>query len=135
MIYLVIYIFIYCNIDILLNKFYLLNYTSILDNELIKNNYYFYNSIIHFNFFNLCIYSIYIIKNIIYYHSINNYSIALGLIYTKYILNIFLIDNITISQYEFSKNIMWLFTTPLMLKMYCDMNNLKLYNIKIQYHI
>jgi hypothetical protein len=30
---------------------------------------------------------------------------------------------------------MWLFTTPLMLKMYCDMNNLKLYNIKIQYHI
>jgi class 3 adenylate cyclase len=36
---------------------------------------------------------------------------------------------------EFSRNIMWLFATPLMLQMYCDVNTIKLKDINIQYHI
>ena len=39
------------------------------------------------------------------------------------------------SQYESNRNMMWLFATPFMLKMYCDINNLKLHEINIQYHI
>jgi class 3 adenylate cyclase len=30
---------------------------------------------------------------------------------------------------------MWLFATPIMLKMYCDINHLRLHNINIQYHV
>ena len=44
-------------------------------------------------------------------------------------------DNITLYQHEFSRNIMWLFTTPLMLRMYCDVNSVKLRDINIQYHV
>jgi len=128
------YVFLYCNIDFILNKFYLSN-IPITDNELIQNNTNFYYSIINIHLFALIIYSIYIIKNIIYYKPANNASIALGLVYIKYTINLVLNDNMTISQHEFSRNIMWLFSTPLMLKMYCDVNNLKLQQINIQYHI
>jgi class 3 adenylate cyclase len=41
----------------------------------------------------------------------------------------------TLSQHEFSRNIMWLFATPLMLKMYCDINTITLRDINIQYHV
>ena len=43
--------------------------------------------------------------------------------------------NLTLSQYEFSRNIMWLFATPLMLKMYCDINSIKLRDINIHCHV
>jgi class 3 adenylate cyclase len=77
----------------------------------------------------------YLIKNIIDYKSINKTSNVLALVYIKYAINIFLSDNMNVSQFEFSRNIMWLFATPLMLKMYCDVNTIKLQDINIQYHI
>jgi class 3 adenylate cyclase len=83
----------------------------------------------------LSVYSIYLIKNLIDYNSINKTSNALVLVYIKYTINIFLSDNMTVSQFEFSRNIMWLFATPLMLKMYCDVNTIKLQDIKIHYYI
>jgi class 3 adenylate cyclase len=135
MIYILFYFFLYCNADIVLNKVYLSNYSTILNNELIQANSNFYNSITNLNLFILSVYSIYFIKNVIDYKSINNISNALALIYIKYIINLIFCDNMTVSQFEFSRYIMWLFTTPLMLKMYCEVNTIKLQDINIQYHI
>jgi len=135
MIYILFYFFLYCNADIVLNKLYLSNYSTILNNELIQSNSNFYNSITNLNFFIFSVYSIYFIKNVIDYKSINNISNALALIYIKYIINLILCDNMTVSQFELSRYIMWLFTTPLMLKMYCNVNNIKLQDINIPYHI
>jgi len=42
---------------------------------------------------------------------------------------------IGIYQYEFKRTVMWLFTTPLILKLYCDINNLKLVEVNAQYHV
>ena len=135
MIYILFYVFLYCNADIVLNKLYLSNYSTTLNNELIQTNSNFYYSITNLNLFVLSVYSMYLIKNVIYYKSINKTSNALALVYIKYTINIFLSDNMTVSQFEFSRNIMWLFATPLMLKMYCDVNTIKLQDINIQYHI
>ena len=132
MIYLL-YVFLYCNADIILNKFYLSN--TIIDNELIQTNTEFYYSIMNQNIFALFVYSIYIFKNYIRINSINNVSMALAFIYMKYVLSSLLSDKITLTQYEFSRSIMWLFATPLILKMYCNINNLKLQQINIHYHI
>ena len=129
------YIFLYCNADNILNTLYLSNYSTITNTELLQYNKSFYYSITNQNLFALCLYSIYVIKNYIRYDSVKNVSIALAFVYIKYLLSFYLSDNMTLIQYEFSRNIMWLFTTPLMLKMYCDVNNLKLRDINIHYHI
>lgn len=133
--FLIFYIFLYCNADSIFNKLYLSNFCTTVNNELIQNNSNFYYSLTNLNLFVLSVYSIYTIKNFIYHNSINKTSIILALIYIKYILNMLLNDNMTLYQYEFSRIIMWLFSTPLMLKMYCDVNNIKLQDINIQCHI
>lgn len=133
--FLIFYIFLYCNADIILNKLYLSKFSTITNDELLQYNETFYYSITNQNLFALSVYTIYIIKNVINYNSNNKVSISLAFVYIKYILNSLLSENMTISQYEFSRTIMWLFATPLMLKMYCDVNNLKLQNINIHYHI
>ena len=135
MIYLILYVFLYCNADDVLNKLYLSNYSTTLNNELIQNNSNFYYSITNLNLFVLSIYSIYLINKVLYYKSTNMTSTTLALVYIKYILNSILSDNTTLYQHEFSRIVMWLFATPLMLKMYCDINNIKLRDINIQCHI
>jgi len=137
MIEILIYLFLYCNADDLLNKLYFSNfsdYSTIINNDLIKDNPCFYYSITNLNIFSLFLYCIYIIKNSIQYNSINNYAITLALLYTKYTLTTLLNINLTFTQFERSRNIMWLFATPLMLKMFCNINNLKFRHINIQYH-
>ena len=130
-----IYLFLYCSTDTILNKLYLSNYYTILDNENIKHNSNFYFSMTNLNIFVLFVYSVYLIKNYKNVILINKTTNALALIYLKYTLNIIVNDNITLWQHEVNRNIMWLFTTPLMLKMFCDVNNIKLSDINIQYHI
>ena len=129
------YLFLYCNIDILLNKLYLSNYSTLLNNELIQNNSNFNYSITNLNLFVLCIYSIYIINKVLFYKSKSIISTTLSLVYIKYILTSLFNENITVYQHEFSRIIMWLFTTPLMLKMYCDINCIYLQDINIYYNI
>lgn len=132
--YLIIYIFIYCNTDILLNYLYLSNYCE-LTNEPIRQNDNFYYTIHNLNLFVLAIYCINIVKNITNYNPVNKTLITLEFVYIKYIINILLSDNMTMYQYEVSRHIMWMFTTPLMLKLYCDINNMSLSQINFQYHI
>ena len=75
--------------------------------------------------------------HLIFISKIKNYTIyALSFIYIKYVMDTILTNNaISIYQYEFRRTLMWLFTTPLILKMYCDMNHLTLTQISAQYHI
>jgi class 3 adenylate cyclase len=135
--YLLFYTFIYYNIDSIINKLYISNLSNEIcsQDDLITNNNEFYYSIININLFTLFMYSIYIIKTLIYYNSINTNSLAFSLIYIKYTITCLLSNNTTLCQYETSRNLMWVFTTPLMLKLYCDANNITLYDINIQYHI
>lgn len=61
---------------------------------------------------------------------------TLSLIYLKYVLdNVMESNTIGIYQYEFRRSIMWLFTTPLILQLYCDMNKLTLSDVNAEYHI
>lgn len=127
------YIFLYCIMESILNKLYLSNFT--INSELIQNNDNFYYSIINLNIFTLCVYFVYIIRKFKYYDSINSTSMALAFIYIKYTLDPLLHNNITLYQFETSRSIMWIFATPLMLKMYCDTNNINMTQINIHYHI
>ena len=135
MIYLILCVFLYCNADDILNKLYLSNYSRTLNNELIQNNSNFYYSITNLNLFVLTFYFIYFVTKVVCHKSINTYSTALALVYIKYTMNTLFKVNLTLSQYEFSRNIMWLFATPLMLKMYCDINSIKLRDINIHCHV
>jgi len=120
---------------IFLINYILSKYSTIENNKMIKDNKFFYNIIIYQNLFAISIYTIYIIKNYINYNSDNNISITLSFVYIKYLLSTFLNNDMTLSQYESSRNIMWFFATPLMLKMYCDVNKLNIRNLKIHYHL
>jgi hypothetical protein len=61
---------------------------------------------------------------------------TLSLIYFKYVLdNIIEHNTIGLYQYELRRTIMWLFKTPIILQLYCDMNNLNLITVKAQYHV
>ena len=135
MINILFYVFLYCNADIILNKLYLSNYSNLINNELIQNNSNFYYAVINLNLFVLTVYSVYSLKNLIYYNSINKVSNALALIYIKYSITSFFSNNMTLSQFEFSRNIMWLFATPLMIKMYCDANNINIHYIYLLFEI
>ena len=137
MLWLYLYLFLYCNIDNIFNKLYFSIYdASIFNNEMIINNSYFYYSINNICSFILCVYCIFIMKDFIYFNSINKYSMSLSLIYIKYLLHILLnFKDIHLFEYEINRIIMWLFSTPLMLKMYCEINNMKIQDIKIHYHI
>jgi hypothetical protein len=99
MIYLILYVFLYCNADDILNKLYLSNYSTLLNNELIQNNSNFYYSITNLNLFVLTFYSIYFISKFVSHKSINRYSTALALVYIKYTMNTLFKVNLTLSQY------------------------------------
>lgn len=75
--------------------------------------------------------------NLIIFYKIKKGSLyALSLIYLKYVLdNVMDSNTIGIYQYEFRRTIMWLFTTPIILYLYCDMNKLTMVDVNAQYHI
>jgi class 3 adenylate cyclase len=96
----------------------------------------FYPAIQVANIFILYIFFIFTIYLIIL-SKIKNYTLySLSFIYIKYVMDNIVDNNIIgMYQYEFRRTVMWLFTTPLILKLYCDMNNLTLIDVNAQYHI
>jgi class 3 adenylate cyclase len=62
-------------------------------------------------------------------------SIGLCFIYIKHLRDILVCSNYTIIEYELNRGVMWVFSTPLMLNMYCDANDLSLKDINIHYHL
>lgn len=96
----------------------------------------FYPAIQGINILILYIFSLLTI-NLIVFSKMKNYTLySLSFIYMKYVMdNIIEYNGVGIHQYEFKRTTMWLFTTPLILKLYCDMNNLNLADVNAQYHI
>ena len=96
----------------------------------------FYPVIQSVNVFILSVFTIFTIQ-LIFFSKVKNYTIyLLAFIYIKYVMDNILYSNvISVYQYEFRRTVMWFFTTPLMLKLYCNMNNLTLIEINAQYHI
>lgn len=134
--FLLFYIFLYSNIDSILNKLYLLNTIPIsYQEEWIVENTHFYYFIKRLSIFILSTYSIFIIKTLICRKTINKYSLALALIYIKYLINILFNGRMLFCEYEFSRSIMWVFTSPLMLKMYSDANEMNIAKLNIHYHM
>ena len=131
------FIFLYCNIEILINKYYLpyIDLSSFNTRDIIiQNNTEFYYSIITTSSFIISLFGLYIFHYLFISNIPNIYSLCLVFVYIKYISNILISDSITLFEYEYSRSIMWAFTTPLMLKLYCDTNHLKLKDICFLYH-
>ena len=137
MLFLFTYVFLYCNIDNILNTFYLPIFDTFNNskNEFIENNIEFYYSVKILNNFILCIYSLYILHYLFFSKKYNYTSLSLAFIYTKYTLTPFIHKNITIYEFEYSRYIMWLFSTPLMLQMYCEVNSITLQDINFHFHM
>jgi hypothetical protein len=76
-----------------------------------------------------------ILSYFIHSYHINKPSIGLLCIYIKYLLDIITNNNMSLLEYEMSRTIMWVFTTPLMLRMYCEANNLTLWDINVLFHV
>lgn len=134
MIYNLLYIFLYCNIDILINSFYLSQFEN-PSSELLSNNIIIKYCIYYMAIFVLYIYIFYIASLLNNYKETNKDSLTLSLIYSKYLIGIISSNQLTLYGHESSRNVMWLFTTPLMIKMYSDSNNMKLIETNIHYHL
>ena len=136
MIWLFCYVFAYCNIEPFLNKYYLENITNpYISTDMISSDPEFVYSMKVMNQFILCVYAIYIAHFILLSKSHSKCSVALSFIYVKYILDGFFNDHIRFCDMEYTRYIMWVFATPLMLKMYCDVNNITFYQINMHYHM
>jgi len=121
----------YYQLDILLKPYLYDNYELFQQEPII-----FYPIVQSANIFILCIFSIFTLQ-LLFFSNITNYTIfSLGFIYIKYIIdNVIYFNTISIYQYEFRRTLMWLFTTPLILQLYCGMNNLTLVDVNAHYHI
>uniref|UniRef100_A0A6C0HBY6 Guanylate cyclase domain-containing protein n=1 Tax=viral metagenome TaxID=1070528 RepID=A0A6C0HBY6_9ZZZZ len=133
--YLFIYLFIYSNIDAIINKYYLPMFHINFNTELISTNGTFYYSVTKYNEIMLFIYFCFVVSQFVYCKVINKYSLATAMIFIKYLSNSIMNPELKLYEYEFSRNVMWVFTTPLLLKMYCNTNNIKLTDINIHYHV
>ncbi len=135
MIYNFLYVFLYCITDVLVNTLYLSQFKNFFSNELVSNNIIFNYYIYNVALFVLYIYSFYIASLIINYKENNKHSLSLSLIYSKYLINIISSSNLKLYEHESSRNVMWLFATPLMIKMYSDANNMELMDTNIHWHL
>lgn len=132
MIYNILYLFLYYVTDIFINKYYLLKFKDPLSDDQVNNyNYYIYYACL----FVLYIYFIYIVSLLINFKTNNKTSLTLSLIYSKYLFNIVSNNELKLYEHESIRNVMWLFTTPVMIKMYSDANNMKLIETNIHYHL
>lgn len=129
--FLFIYTFTYFQIDSIIKPFLLQNFTYFDIEPFI-----YYPVIKSANIFTLTIFlslNVYLI----FFRKYKNYTIfSLLLIYIKYLFDLIIYHNeISVFENSFKRSIMWCFTTPLILKLYSNINNVSLININAQYHI
>jgi len=136
MISLLCYVTLYYNIDGMLHNYYYNKYNyNIQSYELINNSYelsFFFKTS---SAFMIIIYLYTIVYNLFISKYNDKISLALSFIYIKYLIDTLSLINITEIEYSNRRCLMWLFTTPLMLKIYCVSNNLTIWDIKIHYHV
>ena len=95
-----------------------------------------YSIFLSCNYFILIIFLGYLIHMLFISKIINFKVYSLSFIYIKYTIdNIIYFNTINIYECEFRRVIMWLFTTPLILQLYCDINKISFFEINSQYHI
>lgn len=82
MIYNLLYVFLYCTIDVLINTLYLSQFKNSFSNELVSNNLIFNYYIHNIALFVLYIYTFYIASLIVNYKENNKHSLSLSLIYS-----------------------------------------------------
>lgn len=127
------YIVLYYNFDNCIRHCYLPLFNNTNDDNISTNHYLFY-SLNTTSLFMIGLY-LYQLSYAFLYHKINKTSIALSYVYIKYLLDILINPTMSLIEYEMNRNMMWVFTTPLMLKLYCETNDLTLWDIKFYYHI
>ena len=129
------YVVMYYNIDKLLQTLYLPYIIPNNNYEIIYNNEGLYFLFKITSYFMLALHS-YTLLYGLFISTINDKNcIALSFIYTKHLRDILVSHNYTTMEYELNRGVMWVFTTPLMLKMYCDANDLSVWDINIHYHL
>ena len=129
------YIVFYYNIDKAFQHIYLQSILQNVNNSMISNDVELYFLLKITSYFMLLLYSYTLSYRLLYSKLYDKISTGLTFVYLKHMMDIILTPNMTIVEYELSRNVMWLFTTPLMLKMLCDTNNISLLDIKIYYHL
>jgi len=129
------YVVMYYNIDKLLQTLYLPYIIPNNNYEIISNNEGLYFLLKITSYFMLALHS-YTLFYRLFVSTINDKNcVALSFIYTKHLRDILVSHNYTTMEYELNRGVMWVFTTPLMLKMYCDANDLSVWDINIHYHL
>lgn len=129
------YIVMYYNIDKFLQQVYLPYVAPHQNTELLSNHEELYFLLTSTSYFMLALYLYILTHKLVVIKSNDRNSIGLSLVYTKHIIDILIQPNMTIQEYELSRCVTWVFTTPLMLNMYCDANDLSVWDINIQYHM
>ena len=130
------YIVLYYNLDKCIQYCYLPLFHNNNDNDnTITNNSYLFFSLKTTSLFMICVYLYQLIYALLYSKIVNKTSIGLSYVYIKYLLDILLNPIMKVIDYEMNRTLMWIFTTPLMLKLYCETNDLSLLDIKIHYHM
>jgi class 3 adenylate cyclase len=125
----------YYNIDKVLQTLYLPYVAPKTNNNLLSNHTELYFLLKITSYFMLALYSYILINKLLFSKTNEKTDVALCFIYTKHLRDILLSPNYTIMEYELNRCVMWGFTTPLMLKMYCDVNDITLWDINIHYHL
>ena len=130
------YVIFYYNINEIIKQIYLQYVIPSSSLEVISSKpelYFLLSTTSYFMIFFL--YSYILCYRIFYLKQNDRNSLGLSFVYLKHILNIIINPNMSIMEYEVNRGIMWVFSTPLMLKMYCDANDIKLLDINIHYHL
>jgi len=135
MIFTLCYVVMYYNIDKIFQTLYLPYIISNINNDIIYNHEGLYFLLKMTSYFMLGLYSYTFYYKLFISKSSDKNSIVLSFLYMKHLIDILISQNYTTMEYELNRGIMWIFTTPIMLKMYCDANDLSLWDINIHYHI
>lgn len=125
------YTILYYNIDAILKH----SYRPLYDNltETISSDRELYFLLCLTSYFMATVYTSVIIHRVFITHIFDSSCICILTMYLKYVIDILIYPNMLLVEYEFSRGIMWLFTTPLMLKIFCDINNIPYLNMR--YHV
>jgi class 3 adenylate cyclase len=125
----------YYNIDKLLQVLYIPYIIPNNNYDVLSNHETLYFLLKMTSYFMLALYSYTLSYKLLISKTSDKNSIALSFVYVKHLTDILVSPNYTTIEYELNRGVMWIFTTPLMLKMYCDANDLSLWDINIHYHL
>lgn len=135
MINILFYVVCYYNIDLLLQNIYLPYVIPEGCSDTISSYEKLHFLLNNTSYFMLILYSYSLAYNLFFSRAMDKFSIGLTVVYMKYIIDIIAYPNMTLIEHEMHRGVMWLFATPLMLKMYCNANDMLLRDIDIHYHV